>query len=58
MSTYESNFWHEWWDEEALETERLESDIEQYELEHPEETEDYGGAYDGFGVISDSDPGL
>lgn len=55
MSESGSFDWDDWFDPEAIETERLDADIEMYELEHG----DYGGVEDGFGnIISDADPGL
>lgn len=54
-SMSESFDWNEWFDPEAIESERFDADLEMDELEHG----DYGGVDDGFGnIISDADPGL
>lgn len=61
MSYYESGFWHQWFDDEALQGERLDADLVQQLLGQMamEDTVAYGGVEDGMGNISsDADPGL
>ncbi len=59
MSYYESGFWHEWFDYEALEGEQFDSDLYLKMLGEAAIEGDYGGAEDGLGNISsDADPGL